>query len=127
MTVQEYARPLIAHMMGKGASGPLVDKVFGVVIGMCTETFRTSLNAITLYDGQPALEALKEPTQARRGNSLCFGTLFLHQGRAACLVNALGAVSPLHAASNRGSLARLLAVIVMMNRDRTRSTPRYMA
>lgn len=32
----------------------------------------------------------------------------------------------LHAPSNRGSRARLLAAMVRMKRDRTRSTPRYM-
>ncbi|MCB1395400.1 MAG: alpha/beta hydrolase [Rhodobacter sp.] len=62
MTVQEYARPLITHMMAKGASGPLVDKVFEVVLGMRTETFRASLNAITLYDGRSAVASLTKPT-----------------------------------------------------------------
>jgi hypothetical protein len=37
-----------------------------------------------------------------------------------------GAFSPFHAASYRGNLARLLAAMVRMNRDRTRSTLRYM-
>lgn len=62
MTVQDYARPLITHMMAKGASGPLVDRVFDVVLSMRTETFRASLNALTLYNGRPALEALSKPT-----------------------------------------------------------------
>ncbi|WP_323037594.1 alpha/beta hydrolase [Pararhodobacter sp.] len=67
MTVQEYARPLITHMMAKGASGPLVDKVFDVVLSMRTETFRASLNALTQYNGRPALEALKKPVMMLAG------------------------------------------------------------
>lgn len=67
MTVQEYARPLITHMMAKGASGPLVDYVFDVVLSMRTETFRASLNALTLYNGRPALEALSKPTMMLAG------------------------------------------------------------
>jgi len=62
MSVQDYARPLITHMMAPGASGPLVERVFEVVLSMRTETFRTSLNALTLYDGRAALEALTKPT-----------------------------------------------------------------
>ena len=62
MTAQEYARPLITHMMAKGASGPLVDYVFDVVLSMKTETFRASLNALTLYNGRQALVALSKPT-----------------------------------------------------------------
>lgn len=62
MSVQEYAAPLIKHMMGKAASGPLVDHVFDVVLQMKTETFKTSLNALTLYNGIPSLEALDKPT-----------------------------------------------------------------
>lgn len=61
MSVQEYAEPLIKHMMGKDASGALVDHVFDVVLAMKTETFKTSLNALTLYDGRPSLEALDKP------------------------------------------------------------------
>lgn len=41
-------------------------------------------------------------------------------------MRALDAVLPLQAVSNRGSLARLLAAMVTMKRDQTRSTPRYM-
>lgn len=61
MSVQEYAAPLIKHMMGKAASGPLVDHVFEVVLEMRTETFKTSLTALTLYNGLPSLEALDKP------------------------------------------------------------------
>lgn len=61
MSVQEYAEPLIRHMMGKGAAGPHVQKVFEVVLAMKTETFKTSLNALTLYNGRPSLEALEKP------------------------------------------------------------------
>lgn len=62
MSVQEYARPLITYMMAPGAAGPLVDRVFEVVLSMKTETFRTSLMALTRYNGIPALQALKKPT-----------------------------------------------------------------
>lgn len=61
MSVQDYAEPLIKHMMGKGASGPLVDRVFEVVLAMKTETFKTSLRALTLYNGRPSLEDLDKP------------------------------------------------------------------
>lgn len=61
MSVQEYAEPLIKHMMGKNASGPQVDYVFEVVLQMKTETFKTSLNALTLYNGRPSLEELDKP------------------------------------------------------------------
>ena len=42
--------------------GRLGLRLFGVVRGMRTGTFPTSLNAITLYDGRPAREAVKKPT-----------------------------------------------------------------
>ncbi|MCK0150864.1 alpha/beta hydrolase [Marivita sp. S6314] len=62
MSVRDYAMPMIASMMGKNASGPLVDKVFEVVLSMKTETFATSIRAIGSYDGRPALAELKTPT-----------------------------------------------------------------
>jgi len=62
MSVKAYATPLITSMMAKGASGPLVDKVFDVVLSMKTETFATSIRAIGSYDGRPALQELKTPT-----------------------------------------------------------------
>lgn len=62
MSVKEYATPLITHMMGKNAAGPLVDKVFDVVLSMNSETFATSIRAIGSYDGRPALQSLTTPT-----------------------------------------------------------------
>ncbi|WP_323763975.1 alpha/beta hydrolase [Marinovum sp.] len=62
ISVREYAMPMITSMMAKGASGPLVDKVFEVVLSMKTETFATSIRAIGSYDGRPALNDLKTPT-----------------------------------------------------------------
>ena len=58
MSVQDYARPLITHMMGPGAAVPLVDRVFEVVLSMKTETFRTSIIALTRYNRIPSLQAL---------------------------------------------------------------------
>ncbi len=65
--VKEYATPMITSMMAKGASGPLVDKVFEVILSMQTETFATSIRAIGSYDGRPALDALKTPTMMIAG------------------------------------------------------------
>lgn len=62
ISVAEYATPMITSMMAKGASGPLVDKVFEVVLSMKTETFATSIRAIGNYDGRPALNDLVKPT-----------------------------------------------------------------
>ncbi len=62
MSVREYATPLITHMMASGSSGPLVEKVFDVVLAMKSETFATSIRAISTYDGRPALSDLKVPT-----------------------------------------------------------------
>lgn len=62
MSVKEYATPLLKHMMADGSSGPLVDKVVEVVLDMKSETFATSIRAISNYDGRPALSELKVPT-----------------------------------------------------------------
>lgn len=62
ISIKEYATPMITSMMAKGASGPLVDKVFDVILSMKTETFATSIRAIGSYDGRPALNNLKTPT-----------------------------------------------------------------
>ncbi|WP_112322778.1 alpha/beta fold hydrolase [Oceanibium sediminis] len=62
ISVRDYATPMITSMMAKGASGPLVDKVFEVVLSMKTETFATSIRAIGSYDGRPALNELTKPT-----------------------------------------------------------------
>lgn len=62
ISVKDYATPLITHMMAAGSSGPLVDKVFDVVLAMKSETFATSIRAISAYDGRPALSELKVPT-----------------------------------------------------------------
>lgn len=62
MDIRGYAHPLITYMMAKGASGPLVDQVFEVVLSMETETFRTSIKALAMYDGIPTLSALTQPT-----------------------------------------------------------------
>lgn len=61
VSVRDYALPLLRHMMADGSSGELVDKVISVVLSMRTETFATSIRAITLYDGRPALEQLTKP------------------------------------------------------------------
>ena len=62
VSIKDYATPLLKHMMADGSSGPLVDTVVDVVLGMKTETFATSIRAIGAYDGRPALDALKVPT-----------------------------------------------------------------
>lgn len=62
MSVAEYARPLLRHMMAEGAKGVLVDQVVNVVLSMKTETFATSIRAISAYDSRPALKALSVPT-----------------------------------------------------------------
>lgn len=62
ITVRDYALPLLRHMMAGNSSGPLVDTVINVVLSMSTDTFVTSIRAITLYDGRPALEQLTKPT-----------------------------------------------------------------
>lgn len=62
ISVADYATPMITSMMAKGASGPLVKKVFDVILSMKTETFATSIRAIGSYDGRPALNALTTPT-----------------------------------------------------------------
>lgn len=62
MDIRGYAQPLITYMMAKGACGPLVDHVFDVVLSMKTETFRTSIKALAMYDGIPSLRAVKQPT-----------------------------------------------------------------
>lgn len=61
-SVAEYAGPLIATMMGPGASGPLVDKVREVILAMRTETLAASIRAIVGYDSRPALGAITVPT-----------------------------------------------------------------
>ena len=62
MDIRSYAQPLITYMMAKGATGPLVDHVLDVVLSMETETFRTSIKALAIYDGIPTLRALSQPT-----------------------------------------------------------------
>lgn len=59
--IQGYARPLLTQMMAPGAAGPLVDQVVDVVLSMNTETFRTSIKALAIYDGIPMLRALRMP------------------------------------------------------------------
>lgn len=61
VSVRDYALPLLRHMMADGSVGPLVDQVIDVVLAMKTETFATSIRAITLYDGRPALNQLSKP------------------------------------------------------------------
>lgn len=68
MDIQSYAKPLIAHMMAKGASGPLVDHVFDVVLSMETETFRTSIKALATYDSIPTLKGVEQPTLLLAGS-----------------------------------------------------------
>ncbi|MEO9222663.1 MAG: alpha/beta hydrolase [Mycobacteriaceae bacterium] len=62
MTVAEYVRPLLASMMGPGASGPLVEHVKEVIVDMRTETLASSIRAIAGYEARPALKALSVPT-----------------------------------------------------------------
>lgn len=62
MSVAEYARPLIAHMMAPGAKGVLVDQVAEVILSMKTETFANSIRAISSYDSRPALQKIPVPT-----------------------------------------------------------------
>lgn len=61
-TVDEYVTPLLKHMMGPGAAGPLVDKVVSVIRSMRTESFVASIRAISRYEGRPALQTLPVPT-----------------------------------------------------------------
>ncbi|OEY66118.1 alpha/beta fold hydrolase [Marinobacter sp. X15-166B] len=62
VSVAEYARPLITHMMADGAQGELVDQVFDVILSMKTETFANSIRAISAYDSRPALQKIPVPT-----------------------------------------------------------------
>ena len=61
-SVAEYVQPLLASMMGAGASGPLVDKVIEVILSMPTPTFAASIRAISRYDSRPALANIAVPT-----------------------------------------------------------------
>jgi pimeloyl-ACP methyl ester carboxylesterase len=62
MSVAEYAKPLLVHMMAEGARGELVDEVIDVVLTMKTEAFATSIRAISNYDSRPSLKAMAVPT-----------------------------------------------------------------
>ena len=62
ISIKDYAEPLLRHMMADGAKGPLVDQVFEVVLSMKTETFRTSIKALAIYNGIPSLNAITQPT-----------------------------------------------------------------
>lgn len=62
MSVADYAGPLIAQMMGPGASGPYVERVRTVILEMETATLASSIRAITQYDSRPALKRITVPT-----------------------------------------------------------------
>lgn len=68
MSVAEYAKPLLKHMMAEGAQGALVDQVVDVVLSMKTETFATSIRAISSYDSRPALKEMSVPTLLLAGD-----------------------------------------------------------
>lgn len=62
LSVAEYASGLLKTMMGPNASGPLVERVYEVVMAMKTEAFIASMTAITEYDSKPSLGELDVPT-----------------------------------------------------------------
>lgn len=62
VSVREYAAQQLKHMMAKGVSGKLVDKVVEVVLAMIIEAFATSIRAIMQFDSRPELNAVKKPT-----------------------------------------------------------------
>lgn len=68
MSVSDYAKPLIKYMMAEHSKGELVDQVFDVVLSMKTETFATSIRAISAYDSRPALRAMTVPTLLLAGS-----------------------------------------------------------
>lgn len=59
---KEAAKPVVDGMFSPGSSGPLVDLVKSVALGMRAETFCAAIEAITLYDGEETLRNLAVPT-----------------------------------------------------------------
>lgn len=59
---REAALPVIRSMFAPGASGPGVDLVTQVAAGMRGETFCAAIEAITRYDGDDNLRAVRVPT-----------------------------------------------------------------
>ena len=59
---REAALPVIRGMFAPGSAGPLVDQVVEVASGMRGETFVAAIEAITRYDGEANLAALRVPT-----------------------------------------------------------------
>lgn len=59
---REAALPVIRSMLAPGASGPLVDLVVEVASGMQADTFCAAIEAITQYEGEDNLRAVRVPT-----------------------------------------------------------------
>lgn len=58
---------LCGTVLCEGANGALVDQVVDVVLGMKTETFATSIRAISEYDSRLALRSIPVPTLVLAG------------------------------------------------------------
>lgn len=59
---REAAKPVVDGMFSPGSSGPLVDLVKDVALGMRAETFCAAIEAITLYEGEDTLHNIAVPT-----------------------------------------------------------------
>lgn len=59
---KEAAKSVVDGMFSPKSSGPLVDLVKDVALGMRAETFMAAIEAITLYDGEDTLHNLAVPT-----------------------------------------------------------------
>ncbi len=66
-SIPDFAPAMLRRMMAKGAAGPDVERVIGVVATMRPETFRAAVLALTQFDARAVLPRITVPVLAIAG------------------------------------------------------------